>query len=129
MENNILNSYVTLNVTTEPNDVQTYLKEKRKALGLKQYEVAQLLGMSTDVYRKYELGDRTPKPERFEKMKSTLDACESNEYKASVNEIIAFLEQLRKGSFTFIFDKETLSVANNVFNFIIKNVKIYYRNK
>lgn len=109
-------------------DFSQYLVEKRKELGLKQWEMAKIVNLSLDMYKAYENGRRTPKPPRMQKMKDALENCEACNHNPNLKDLIEYIREVKKGSFTFIFtDEKSMQIANTVFDFIIKNIRLYYK--
>lgn len=104
------------------NNIPTvYLKTKRKELGLTQDEFADLFGMKTDCYRKYEEGNRTPPDYVFHMMKIVIDHCEKGH--SYTNLVSDFLESVRQDSLTKIFCKEQHDVVNMVFDYITRKAE------
>lgn len=117
-----------VNMSSEKTDFSQYLVEKRKQLGLKQWEVAKMVGMKVEMYRAYELGRRTPKAPRRLSMIKILESCEECNHNPNLNDLLDYIREVKKGSFTFIFtDEKSMEIATTVFDFIIKNIRLFYK--
>jgi len=68
-------------MTTKEGKKMTTLKERRKALGLSQIELAKKVGVSIPTIQTWERGVGTPKPENEEKLEKILSELEEEQLK------------------------------------------------
>lgn len=119
MENTILSADFD-NVTA-----RVYLKKKRKEFGLTQDEFAQLFGLSSGCYRKYETGQRNLNDVIYRMMKIIIGMYEADKIRVNLDSLLSsdYLEMLREECIRTIFKSEQAYLVNLVFDFIIRTVR------
>lgn len=105
------------------NTPATFLKTKRKELGLTQEDFAEVFDMTKDTYRRYETGERTPPENIYRMMKLLISHYENRITSANAISVNDFLENARSESLSKIFCNEQHDIVNMIFDYLTRKAK------
>ena len=105
------------------NTPATFLRNKRKELGLTQEDFAEVFDMTKDTYRRYETGERVPPENLYRIMKLLISHYENRISSANAISVIDFLENARSESLQKIFCEEQHDIVNMIFDYLTRKAK------
>lgn len=101
----------------------TFLRNKRKELGLTQDDFAEVFDMTKDTYRRYETGERIPPENLYRTMKLLISHYENSISSADALSVNNFLENARTESLKKIFCAEQHEIVNIIFDYLTRKAK------